>query len=247
MSTSELVSLNLVRLHHSEFGQFIKRFFEDFAQTNLNADNDADFKRLYDALQAQLPAFNSALNQIKASEESEAIAKLDALRDAALQNLRNALKPYRNSEEEAEINAHKALSLLLAEYKETHDASFEAETNELTELTSRLESADYSSHVTELNIEKFVTRIKNANVAFNDLFSQRSFKTSQKEVYDVKALRKTLAEEYKTMVNYIASNAPVKQDAFYKDVLGIINNGRTYFSTVVLSRRAGKKLPAQEQ
>lgn len=80
-----------------------------------------------------------------------------------------------------------------------------------------------------------------SNTDFNQLFAQRSFKTSQKVVADVKALRKTLASDYKTMINYIAAMASVKEDTYYKDILTILNNGRNYFSNVVLSRRIGNK------
>lgn len=241
MNNFNLSPLNLSALHHAEFGQLLIRFFEDFAKSGLDANTDPDFNLLFDGLQAQLPTFNGALKQIKASEESDQIAQLDKVRDDALQNLRNALKPYHSSKIEAESEAYKSLSLLLAEYKETQNANYEAETNELNMLVSRLESSNYAPYVTELAIGKFVTRLKDANIAFNNLFSQRSFNVSQKVVYDAKALRKTLTNDYKTMTQYIAGQAPVKAGSFYKDVLSIINNGRTYFSTVILSRRGTKK------
>ncbi|WP_262150324.1 DUF6261 family protein [Chryseobacterium foetidum] len=238
----KLHKLDVTRLHHAEFGQLMVRFFEDFTNVNLNAAADPDFKRLYDGLLAQVAIFNSGLNQIKASEESQEIARLDVERDNALQNLRNSLKPYRNSSE-AEAEGYNALSLLLSEYKDTHDASFESETNQLNTLSNRLGSSDFSNHVAELGIGKFVIRMIDANTAFNNLFSQRSFKTSQKEVLDVKALRKVFAADYKKMTAYISAMASVKDDVYYKNVLDIINNGRLYFSNIVLARRAGKKLP----
>ncbi|SUX43337.1 Uncharacterised protein [Chryseobacterium indoltheticum] len=43
------------------------------------------------------------------------------------------------------------------------------------------------------------------------------------------------------MTNYISAMASVKEDVYYKDILTIINNGRSYFSNVVLSRRMGNK------
>ncbi|WP_157844692.1 hypothetical protein [Chryseobacterium sp. Leaf405] len=43
------------------------------------------------------------------------------------------------------------------------------------------------------------------------------------------------------MANYIVTLANVKSEPFYTDVLAILNNGRTYFSTVVLSRRNNHK------
>lgn len=243
MENTNLVKINMSALHHAEFGQLIVRFYEDFAKTNLKTSDDADFENLYNTLEAQLPSYNSALDQVKASEETKEIAQLDELRDAALQNLRNSLKPYRNTKDETEEEAHRAISILVSEYKDAENDSLEAETNKLNTLTSRLKSAEYSTHVSTLEIEKFVSRLQTANTDFNNLFAQRSFKTSQKQVFDVKALRKTMVGDYKKMTNYVAALASVKEKGFFPDILAVINNGRTYFSQVVLSRRNGKKPP----
>lgn len=241
---NNLTTLNVSRLHHAEFGQLIVRFFEDFSKAGLNATTDADFKTMFDALQDQIPTFNSAQNQVQASEESKDIAKLDEVRDDALQNLRNALKPYRKTNDTEEAGAYQALSLLISEYKDAEDDSLEAETNKLNTLADRLESADYTGHVTELGIGKFVSRLKNANTEFNELFSQRSYKTSQKDAVNVKLLRKNMAADYDQMINYVAALAAVKSGNYYKDILTVINNGRTYFADTVLARRKPGNPPA---
>ena len=244
MENTNLVQINMSALHHAEFGQMMVRFFENFTSSKLKTVDDADFEKLYIALENQIPTFNSALDQVQASEETKEIARLDAVRDAALQNLRNALKPYRNSDDAKELAAFNPLNLLLSEYKGAEGDSMEAETNKLNTLTSRLQSAEYSTFVSDVDIAKFVTRLATANTSFNNLFAQRSYKTSQKEVYDVKALRKAMTKDYTTMANYILALANVKTGDYYKDILSIINNGRSYFSTVVLARRKPKNPPA---
>lgn len=228
-------------LQNAEFGQLIVRFFEDFNTKSLDINVDVDFKRLYEALQNKLPAYNAALNQIKASEESEQIAKLDKVRDRDIQALRDSLKPYRNAKIQTETDAYNAIWLLISEYKGVEDDSYESETNRLNSLIGRLQSPDFYNSALTLGIEKFIMNLAASNTDFNQLFAQRSFKTSQKVVTDVKVLRKTLVSDYKTMTNYIAAMASVKEDSFYKDVLAILNNGRNYFSNVVLSRRTGNK------
>jgi hypothetical protein len=80
--------------------------FEDFAQTSLDASTDGDFKTLFDKIQNQLPAYNSALDQIRASEETEKIAGADKVRDKDVQALKDSLKPYRNAKTEAEKDAY---------------------------------------------------------------------------------------------------------------------------------------------
>ncbi|SDR14731.1 hypothetical protein SAMN05421664_3789 [Chryseobacterium soldanellicola] len=237
----KLITLDLSRLHHAEFGQFIVRFFEDFGSSTLNANTDSDFKRMSDAIQAQIPMFNSALDQVRASEESLKIADADAIRDADLQALRDAIKPYRNAKTQIERDAYTAIKLLLNEYKNVQYASFEEETNKLNMLVDQLLSSEYSFHVSVLSIVKFANHLSDSNTAFNTAFAKRSYETSQKQTYDVKALRRNLSHDYKQMANYIASLANVKSDTFYTDVLAILNNGRAYLSGIVLSRRNGNK------
>ncbi|MCY0968553.1 DUF6261 family protein [Chryseobacterium wangxinyae] len=237
----KLTPLDSSRLPHAEFGQLMVRFFEDFASSSLDVTVDSDFKKLYNALQLQIPSYNAALDQIRASEESKQIGEFDHTRDLDMKALRDSLKPYRNSRIQSEIAAYASLHMLLSEYKEVEDESYESETNKLNSLVARLQSSDYTSHVATMGIVKFINQLADSNTAFNTLFGQRSYKTSQKVVFDVKELRKSLAADYKKMTTYIATLATVKDDAYYKDVLAIINNGRNYFSTVVLARRTGKK------
>jgi len=236
-----LISLDHAKLHHAEFGQLIVRFFEDFSSSDLDQNADPYFKRLFDALQSQIPTYNNALNQIRANEESQKIAELDAERDADLQSLRDGLKPYKNAKTQAEKEAYNALKILLNEYKGVEDDTYEEETNKLNSLVGRLLSSDYSSHVAALGLVKFINHLADSNTAFNDLFSHRSYQVSQKITYDVKTLRKNLREDYNKMTSYISALASVKEDTYHKDILTIINNGRSYFSSVVVSRRAGNK------
>ncbi|KQR95661.1 hypothetical protein ASG01_02470 [Chryseobacterium sp. Leaf180] len=234
---AKISPLNLHKVHNSEFGQLIVRFFEDFENSALSASTDPDFKKLYDVLQDQLPIYNSSLDQVRASEESQQIEALDQIRDADLQALRDALKPYRNAKTAAETNAYNVLNLLMAEYKDADEESYESQTNSVNQLVERLLSADYSAHVATLGIVKFVNHVSDSNTAFNDLFAQRSYNTSQKVVYDVKQLRKKLTSDYRNMYEYISVMANVKALPFYQEVLAVINNGRNYFANTVLSRR----------
>ena len=240
-SMKKLIALNISRLHHAEFGQFIVRFFEDFSSSTLDVNADPDFKRMFNTIQSQVPTFNSALDQIRASEESIKIAEADTIRDADLQALKDAIKPYRNAKSQAEKDAYIAIKLLLSQYKNVQHASFEEETNRLNMLVEKLLSSEYSFHVSALSIVKFANHLSDSNAAFNNIFARRSYQASQKQAYDVKALRKTLTHDYKQMANYIATLANVKSDPFYTDVLALMNNGRAYLSGIVLSRRNGNK------
>ncbi|MBW8361132.1 MAG: hypothetical protein K0M56_02960 [Kaistella sp.] len=246
MEKLKLAPLHYPGLRHAEFGQLIVRFFEDFGKTTLRADTDPDFKTMFDTLQAQLPTYNSALDQIRASAESGKIAEADAVRDRDIQALRDCIKPFRNSSLQAERDAYTAVKIILNEYRDVEDSSFEEETNRINTLTDTLLSADLSAHLASLGAVKFVNRLADSNSAFNDLFANRSFHTSQKITYDVKALRQTLLDDYRQMANYVTTLANVRNDAFYRELFAVLNNGRKYFGDVVLARRQGKT-PSQPE
>ena len=245
MENQKLSPLHYASLHHAEFAQFIIRFYEDFTKTSLNAATDSDFKLMFDALQAQIPNYNAALEQIRASEESVKIADADRVRDADFQALKDSVKPFRNAKTQEEKDAYNAVKIVLDQFKDVQDNSYEEETNRLNTLLTKLQSADISGAVAVLGITKFINHLADSNTAFNNLFAHRSFQTSQKVSYDVKALRQKLTNDYRKMANYITTLAGIKTDPFYADTLSVLNNSRKYFSDVLAKRKPNAKPPVK--
>ncbi|GET45654.1 DUF6261 family protein [Capnocytophaga felis] len=241
MRNSNLIALDISKLYNAELAQLVTRFLDDFLKSNLDLEKDSDFKRLLESLRSQLPTFNAASDQIRGSSESSKIKKADYDRGVAFKSLKSALQAYQNTKEANEKDAYEALNLIISEYKGISRNSYEVQTNRLANLVERLQSSAYKNHVKELFIEKFVTRLLNANTHFDELFARRSFEISQRQNYDTKSLRKSILEDYRKLVNYVAAIAEVREDSFYKDTLTIINNSRKYFADIILSRRTKKK------
>lgn len=241
MTITQLSPIKLSSLRNPEAGQLINRFFEDFTKSDIDVAIDADFKRLFDSLKAQIAIYSKALDQIKAQEETGKIAELDTERDEAVQALKFVLKSYQSTKIEAEKQAFNALQLILNQYKGVENDSYEQETLRLNNLITLLTNTENSGHIKTLGIEKFVMRLADSNKSFNDVFANRSHKIVIKEVYDVKVLKKELLAVYVKMANYTESLAIVKENTpFYKDVLSIFNNSRKYFADVI-AKRGGKK------
>lgn len=240
MENKTLLPLKLSNLHHPEVGQIAVRFFTDFATAGLNATTDADFKKLFDQLNALLPDYKKALDQVQASEESEAIAQADRLRDKAYAALKGALKAYRTSDDEAEKPSYKRLQILLDQYKNVDADAYEEETIRMNNLLAALNEPENNAAAETLAISKFITRLAAANSAFDDIFSHRSNKTSQKISYNVKAMRKALEAAYRQLANYVETMAGVREDAFYTDTLAVLNTGRKYFSDTLAKRTDGQ-------
>lgn len=245
MKTPKLVVLHTANLHNAEFSQFIARFFEDFAGSGISLEADATFKELYESLNTKIPVYNKALEQVRAKEESKKLSELDKVRDADVQALKDSIKPYRNAKTEAKQKAYHAIKLVLDGYKDVIKDTYEEETNRVKTLISTLKSAQYQAQVETLKIGEFLGELETSNTAFNELFSHRSLKDLQKEVYNVKGLRKELTDIYQKLSAYINANAQVKPDEFFVKTLEVLNNSRKYYADVLARRKAGGKPSAE--
>ncbi|MDO4228488.1 MAG: DUF6261 family protein [Capnocytophaga sp.] len=241
MEQIKLSNLDVARLHNAELSSLMERFFDDFSKKTLSLDTDAIFKTAYEEMKSQLAVYNTGLDQVRTNEDSNKVAKADALRGADFKALKNSVKPFRTSLQSAESEAYTALNILLSEYKGVENDSYEVQTTRLTNLVERLQSSAYTKHINELGIRRFVTRLAESNVAFKEIFSKRSFDMLQKTTYDVKKLRKELTESYRKLSNYVLSLAQMTKQPFYIETLDVLNNGRKYFADTILARRSGKK------
>jgi len=105
MKQEKLIGLKISNLRHAEFTQFITRFLDDVEKEALDFKNEDVITALVKKIKAALPAYQASLGQIWASEKSASISAADELRDADLQALRDALKPYRAAKREEEKSA----------------------------------------------------------------------------------------------------------------------------------------------
>lgn len=236
MTTKKLIPIHLPSLHHAEVGQFITRFFEDFAKSGLQPETDENFHQLFQTLNSKLPTYDKALAQIRQSEETKKLALLDKTRDADIQALRDSIKPYRNSKSEEKKQAYTAIKIVLDEYKNITQESYEEETKKINTLLSILKEEAYQKHISVLKIEDFITEVEESNKAFNDAFALRSVQTLQKETYNTKALRKEITDLYRKLVNYTLTMADIKQGEFFPKALEVINNSRKYYADIIARR-----------
>ena len=245
MKKYTLIRLDLFRVKNAEFKQFITRFFEDFQGTELSLDTDEVFKSLFESLKSKSDTYAKALEQVRAKEESKKISELNKIRNADFQALKDSIKPYRNAKTEAKQKAYHAIKLVLDNYKDVTKDTYEEETKRLNTLISTLKSATYQAQVETLKIGEFLSELETSNTAFNELFSHRSLKDLQKEVYNVKDLRKELTDIYQRLSAYIIANAQVKDEAFFTKTLEVLNNSRKYYADVLARRKAGVKTPTE--
>jgi Family of unknown function (DUF6261) len=234
----KLHPLNLVRLAYLDSGQFIVRYLTDFENSGLDPATDPDFKIIHDALIAQSPLFNAALMQVRAKAESEELQALDLRRDRKMATLRRAHSVFEYTDIAAELAAYKLIKIILRTYKNIERANFEAESLGLDNLAVALQNADNLPSMKVLKLEGHLNNIKLANDQFKAKFSTRSSDTISTVVYDTKVLRTDIFTTYKNLAEYVLVMAKNRStNPFYADLLTIVNNGRSYFATI-LARQA---------
>lgn len=240
----ELVAITTSSLHNLESGQFIARFFSDFAGTGLSANTDAEFEAIYNDLSGQLPTYNLALAQIAAQQESELLLSLDGKRDKKVTALRYAWNAYRASDDVAKKAAYARLKPLMNNYKNIGAANFEAESLGLDNFIAGLRTADNLPAVQLLNMEEHVNNLETANDLFKTTFDNRSNTTVSTTVYNTKLLRKNIFATYKELANYTLTMANRRTPSpYFITALEAINNGRTYYANTIAHRGSGSTAP----
>ncbi|KXT71092.1 hypothetical protein SCRDD08_00171 [Streptococcus cristatus] len=218
---------------------------DDLKKENFDFKKEEVLTALVEKIQANLPAYQASLGQIRANEKSALLNEADDLRDADLQALRDSIKPYRASKRETEKTAYTNLKLLFDTYKDTHKKHYEEETALISNLLEKLASDKYKSQVETLAIAKFVENLKESHQAFESLFASRSQDKLQSVSFDVKKLRKEVATPYQQLTDYVSILTQAKEDELYKRFLSVLNNSRKHYADT-LARRKGKDTKATE-
>jgi hypothetical protein len=231
-------------LTHTEAGQFIKRNLTDLATAKIDLEADIHIKKYVAQMQADSDQFDKALQQIKKKEETDVLAELDHERDISLKILNRQLKVFELSKSPAEIEAFKSLKIVFAKYKNITKMNYEAETNAINSLLQNLSEPDYATHVQTLNLANYVSRLRSDNNEFDVHFTNRSTETASITVYNAKAIRKTMIQNYSNYANYVLLISDSSDAPYYNGILDIINNDRKQYSDL-LSKRQGNIMAAK--
>lgn len=227
-------------LTNMEAGQLIRRTLDDFATIDQPLMTDAPLNAYVQELIQHKGLYEKALAQIRKSEETEKIGLADKNRDKAVDAFGKALKLYAVSDDEAEVEASRGLSIVFANFKGLADLNYEAETMAIDKLVSELESPAHAGKVGLLNIGRYVTRLKTTNEAFKTLFANRLVSDASAETYDMKVIRAELLKKYADMANYVLAMAKALNTPLFLTTLNLMNASRKYYSDMLARRTNGK-------
>jgi len=225
-------------LTNTEVGQFIKRNLTDLTTAKIDLEADIHIKNYIDQMQADSDQFDKALMQIQKKEETDVLVELDHQRDASLTILNRQFRVYELSKIPDEIAAFKSLKIVFDKYKNVATMNYEAETNAINNLLQNLSELDYAAHVQTLNLTNYVSRLRSDNNEFDVHFTNRSTDTASTTVYNAKAIRKTMFQNYLKYSNYVLLLSDATDASYYNGILDIINNDRKHYSDL-LSKRQG--------
>ncbi|MFA5329907.1 MAG: DUF6261 family protein [Prolixibacteraceae bacterium] len=234
----KLEPLRLAGLSNMEAGQLIIRHLSDLATIDPTLLTDAPFNTYLQTLADQSGLFEKGLAQVRKNEETQKIELADADRDKADAAFGRALKLYSMSDDPAEVEASRALSILLNSFKNLPALSYEAQTIATDKLVSDLEGEHYSPKVSLLQMDRYVTRLKNTNDNFKPIFGGRMVTTATTESYDLKVIRSEMGIKYSEFAAYVLSMAKALETPLFVQALGLLNTARKYYADLLARRTA---------
>ena len=228
-------------LTNMEGGQLLKRHLNDLRTIDPALLTDAPFTTYVKDLTGYAEKYEKALAQVRKNEETEKIALADDLRDKALEAFGIALKLYAISDEPAEVEASRVLRILYDTFANLTRLNYEAETIGIDKLVSELGSKKYSAKVGLLKMERYVTRISNANEAFNTLFGGRMSTSALTETYDLKGIRTEMFRRYSEFCDYVLAMAKALDTPLFVTTLNLLNIARKYYADLLARRTAASQ------
>lgn len=227
-------------LTNMEGGQLLKRHLSDLGTIDPTLLTDAPFNTYVQYLTTDADNFEKALAQVRKSEETEKIVLADGNRDKGFDAIGRALKLYAISDDPAEVEASRGISILFDSFKNMTTLSYEAETIGIDKLVSELTGPKYSPKVSLLQMDRYVTRVSNANEAFKTLFSGRMVTTAMTETFDMKTIRKETFKRYSDFCDYVLAMAKALNTPLFITTLNLLNTARKYYSDQLARRTAPK-------
>ena len=189
----------LRHIEHLEFANTILRLCKEANVEKLTAV----LKPLSDAIEAE----DKALNQSKVLFGTEDLVKLDDARDKAYQALRLLVKMYLQSDDEETLKAAKRLREVMSRYPQADIQGYVQETGMIKNLIADTKEGDMPAMLARLGAMPAVTRLENANRAFDEVYHNRAQVSKSYGQFDVRALRGAVDKALDTILTRIIALA----------------------------------------
>ena len=235
-----LESLRVTALSNMEAGQLMRSLVDELDTIDPTKRTDESYNRYVQEIIDQTNLYERAVAQVRKNAETEKIVQADEARDKGLSAFGMGLKLYALSDDPAEVEASRILSILFDTIKNLDKLNYEAESLGIDRLVSKYKSPVYSDKITFLQMDRYVTRLENANEVFKTLFGARIVKTAMTEHFNMKAIRADLQNKYNDFADYVLTMAKALNTPLFIDSLKLLNTERKYYSDMLARRNAEK-------
>ncbi len=238
----ELAPVNMTRLVHLEFGQFVKSSVKNLKLLgNGTLITDVTAVKYLNETDAKSIDFDKVLVRIMKNAETAGIVLSDLRRDHAVTTAQRQLSVFEFTDDADEHTAYVRLTTLFDAYKGIQTWNFEKESNGIDNLVADMMSEKYLPFTTLLGMVKYAQRMQTENDAFKTLFNSRTQEVISEEVFDAKVLRKEMKESYDRLANYMLTMAEAHDSEEFNESLKALNTVRKYYADLLAKRKPAKK------
>ena len=238
----ELAPVNMTRLVHLEFGQFVKSSVKNLKLLgNGTLITDVTAVKYLNETDAKSIDFDKVLVRIMKNAETANIVLGDIRRDHAVTTAQRQLSVFEFTDDADEHTAFLNLTIVFNAYKGIQSWNFEMESNGIANLVAELLSEKYLSFTTLLGMVKYAQRMQTENDAFKTVFNSRTQEVIGEEVFDAKVLRKELKETYDRLANYVVTMAEARDNEEFNESLKALNTVRKYYADLLAKRKPATK------
>ena len=187
------------------------------------------------ALKSAVAQEDTALNTSQKSLVTDEIAKADDERDAVYSSYKSAVESFINMPIENLAKAARTLAQHIKDYNINTKMQMDKETGLLVNFIDDLESK-FADEVAALNLNVFVTTMKEANERVRRLTAERTEERMTKTVGVMKESRKASDEAYRLLVKFVNAHALIEGETDYADFINYVNTEIVHYKREVIGR-----------
>lgn len=228
-------TINLNRLQNAEYHALMVDTLAVVGESKIETLNP--LKTTMTTLVAKL---DTGLMQVRKSEYTKSIIEQDEVRDNYFKGLSLRVQSESFSPEKVVREKAYKLQILLDTYKNLTRENLRKETDLIQNLVKDLQSSDYQTEATAIGLAPWITALKKANDDFATLYNSRRDEAATTENINLKAVRKELDEQYRSLLKTIEALKVLQPS----DALGILVTKLNAIITKwndTLAQRGGKK------
>lgn len=231
-----ILSFGFTRLWNSEYALVIERILEIVKK---HKPNTLHLDKAYQRLEALAPQLGQIQVQAKASGITNSITDTDDLRDRItifiFKQIRNyktlGIAPYHEAAKTLEVWAKKYNnSQLIAE-------NYTSQTEKTTQLITEAEAEqELKTALQTLGLTEFITKLKETNTQFEQLFRNRTEEISKIPSIDVRSIRKSIDEATTKLFSAINFCKEEYEDKDYTPLINELNELLSYHKAQLKNR-----------